>query len=589
MAAAPKAMGEELQITGMGVSRGVAIGVIYLHDTQALSGPEYRIAANKIGAEKARLLHAVDLATNQVQELRDKIAGTDGSASEEMGFLLDAYDQMLQNSRLVRGVVARIETERVNAESALTHEIEGIARAFEAMDDPYLAARVLDIRGMGRRLLRNLTNQTADPFANLPANAIICAEELAPSETALLDSTRTAAFATMLGGAECHTAIMARSLGVPAVLGLANLTHLVRNGTPAILDGAKGLLILNPTPSTLARYRKIRADLLRYRRELARLRDLPAVTLDNVQVNLMANIELPSEVDAVLNVGAEGIGLFRTEFQFMNRDDLPSEEEQFSVLAGLIKAMGGRPLTIRTLYVGGDKLARSLNIHPGPNPALGLRAVRLCLSQPELMRTQLTAILRASALGPVRILIPMVSTAEEISMVRGMVADIADQLRRQLIPVAAPLPPVGIMIEIPGAALNADALAWRSDFFAIGTNDLTQYTLAIDRTDEAVAHLYNPMHPAVLRLIQFSTQAAMRARIPVSVCGEMAGDPRYTGLLIGLGIRDLSMSPGNVPIIKRRVRDLNLIESSRRAQVIMDQSETPKITQLIDEFNAGLR
>jgi len=243
-------------------------------------------------------------------------------------------------------------------------------------------------------------------------------------------------------------------------------------------------------------------------------------------------------------------------------------------------------LTIRTLDVGGDKLASSLSIHPGPNPALGLRAVRLCLSKPELLRTQLTAILRASALGPVRILIPMVTSADEISTVRGMVADIADELRRRLIPIASPLPPVGIMIEIPGAALNADALAWRSDFFSIGTNDLTQYTLAIDRTDEAVAHLYNPLHPAVLRLIQFSAQAALRARIPVAVCGEMAGDSRYTALLLGLGIRDLSMSASNIPVVKNRIRNLNMMKATHRAQVVMDQFDSIRIGQLVDEFNA---
>ena len=510
----------------------------------------------------------------------------EGAAGEEVGYLLEAYGQMLHSSRLIRGVITRIETEHLNAEAALSYEIEDIARTFEAMADTYLSARVLDIRDMGRRLLRNLTHQGTDLFAQVPKNAIICAEELSPSETALLDPKRTAAIATTLGGAESHTAIMARSLGVPAVLGLAGLFNQVRSGSMAIIDGSKGLLILNPTPATLAHYRKLRADFLRARRVLSRLKDLPAVTTDEARVHLQANIELPSEVDAVLAAGAEGIGLFRTEFQFMNRDDLPSEEEQFIVLKDLIKAMGGRPLTIRTLDVGGDKLARSLSIHAGPNPALGLRAVRLCLSRPELLRTQLTAILRASALGPVRILIPMVCSADEISTVRGMVADIADALRRQLIPVASPLPPVGIMIEIPGAALNADALAWRSDFFSIGTNDLTQYTLAIDRSDEAVAHLYNPLHPAVLRLIQFSAQAALRARIPVSVCGEMAGDPRYTALLLGLGLRDLSMSASNIPMVKRRIRDLNMMEATHRAQVIMDQFDSARISQLLDEFNA---
>ncbi len=578
---------QEIRLSGMGVSRGIAIGGIYRHDAEALTVPEYRIAPSKILQEKARLTKAVDLATLQVQDLRSKVEGMKGAAQEEVGYLLEAYGQMFHSSRLIRGVVARIETDRVNAEAAISYEIEGIAQTFEAMEDAYLSARVLDIRDMGRRLLLNLTNPGKDVFAHAPNNCIICADELTPSETALLDPKRTAAIATSLGGAESHTAIMARSLGIPAVLGLANFFPKLRSGALAIIDGSKGLMILNPTQETLDEYRKMRADFLRARRSLTRLKDLPATTVDSARVSMNANIELPSEVESVLSAGAEGIGLFRTEFQYMNRDDLPSEDEQFTVLSGLIRAMGGRILTIRTLDVGGDKLASSLSIHAGPNPALGLRAVRLCLSRPELMRTQLTAILRASALGPVRILIPMVCNAEEISTVRGMVADIADELRRRLIPVASPLPPVGIMIEIPGAALNADALAWRSDFFSIGTNDLTQYTLAIDRSDEAVAHLYNPLHPAVLRLIQFSAQAALRARIPVSVCGEMAGDPRYTALLLGLGIRDLSMSASNIPVVKRRIRELNMMEATHRAQVIMDQFESTRIGQLVDEFNDG--
>jgi len=577
---------KEIRLSGMGVSRGIAIGGIYRHDAEALSVPEYSIPASKIASEKVRLTKAVELATHQVESLRSKVEEMNGAAREEVGYLLEAYGQMFHSSRLIRGVTARIENSRINAEAAISYEIEGIAKTFEAMEDSYLSARVLDIRDMGRRLLLNLTNPGKDVFAHVPKNAIICAEELSPSETALLDPKRTAAIATALGGAESHTAIMARSLGIPAVLGLTGFFTKIRSGAMAIVDGSKGLMILNPTQETLAEYRKARADFLRARRSLTRLRDLPAVTQDNVRVQMNANIELPSEVETVLAVGAEGIGLFRTEFQFMNRNDLPSEDEQFNVLSGLIRALDGMTLTIRTLDVGGDKLASSLSIHPGPNPALGLRAVRLCLSKPELLRTQLTAILRASALGPVRILIPMVTSADEISTVRGMVADIADELRRRLIPIASPLPPVGIMIEIPGAALNADALAWRSDFFSIGTNDLTQYTLAIDRTDEAVAHLYNPLHPAVLRLIQFSAQAALRARIPVAVCGEMAGDSRYTALLLGLGIRDLSMSASNIPVVKNRIRNLNMMKATHRAQVVMDQFDSIRIGQLVDEFNA---
>ena len=575
----------EVRLTGLGVSRGVAIGGVYRHDAEALTVPEYRIAPAKVNAEKARIQAAVALAGTQVASIKAKVEGVGGLAGEEVGYLLDAYGQMLHSSRLIRGVLSRIETDFLNAEAALSKEIETIAQTFTAMADPYLSARVIDIRDMGRRLLVNLTRPEEPPFAKVPHNAVLCAEELSPSETAQLDPKRTTGLATVLGGANSHTAIMARSLGIPAVLGVSSLFKHVSSGGLSIIDGTNGLVIVNPTPATVEKYRKLRADYLRSRRSLGRMKDLPAETKDQVRVQLQANIEFPNEVGAVLSAGAAGVGLFRTEFLFMDRDDLPSEDEQFAHYRSIIEPLGGRSLTIRTLDVGGDKLARSVDITPGPNPALGLRAVRLCLSRPELLRTQLTAILRASALGPVRILVPMVATVEELSTVRGMVADIADELRRRLVPIAQPLPPVGIMIEVPGAALNADALAWRADFFSIGTNDLTQYTLAIDRSDEAVAHLYNPLHPAVLRLIQFSTQAALRARIPVGVCGEMAGDPRYTPLLLGLGIRDLSMASIHIPMVKRRIRELTVSAATNRAQLIMDQFESTRITQLLDEFN----
>ena len=584
--AGPKAMAQkERRFHGLGVSRGVAIGTLHWHDGEALSVPEYRISPARIPAEVARLQAAIDLSERQVGDMQDKVKGLSDAAGEEVGYLLDAYAQMLHGSRLIRGVVNRIENDRLNAEAALSQEIDVISQTFEAMEDSYLAARAQDIRDMGRRLLRNLTRPGEKPFQHLPRNTILCADELTPSETALLDPKTTLAFATSVGGAESHTAIVARSLGIPAVLGVVGLGASTRPGAPAIVDGTKGLLIVDPKPETIEIYRKLRADHLRSRRTLARLKDLPAVTKDGTRVQLQANVELPSETLSVLSAGAEGIGLLRTEFQFMNRDDLPSEEEQFNTLRDLIQSLGGKTLTVRTLDVGGDKLARSLSIHPGPNPALGLRAVRLCLARPELLRTQVSAILRASAFGPVRILVPMVSTVDELMAVRAIVNDVALELTCKSIAIANPLPPLGIMIEVPGAALNADALAWRSDFFSIGTNDLTQYTLAIDRADEAVAHIYNPLHPAVLRLIQFAAEAAFRAHIPVGICGEIAGDPRYTPLLLGLGIRDLSMSATNIPMVKRRIREMNMMEATQRAHNIMDQCDSTQVTRLLDEFN----
>jgi phosphotransferase system enzyme I (PtsI) len=391
----------------------------------------------------------------------------------------------------------------------------------------------------------------------------------------------------VLGGAAGHTAIMARSLGLPSVVGIAGVLAGVRTGMPVILDGSAGTLILNPSKETLALYRTKRADLLRERRRLNRLAKVPAVTLDGTPITLLANLELPAEIESVMTNGADGIGLFRSEFMYMNRDDLPSEDEQYQIMVKLVQRLDGRPLTIRTLDSGGDKLAPALGIVEGPNPALGMRAIRLSLKRPDILEPQLAAILRAGAHGPVRILLPMISAVSELVAVRHCLERVARELTARKVPIASPLPPLGTMIEVPGAALAADGLAWHSDFFAIGTNDLTQYTLAIDRSDEAVAHLYDPLHPAVLRLLQFSTEAALRARIPVSVCGEIAGNPRFTALLLGLGIRDLSMSAHSLPKVKERVRSINMVAASRRARLIMDQGDSGRIAQLLDDFNAA--
>lgn len=577
----------ERVFVGLGVSPGIAIGVAYPHDAGAVIVPEYKIAKDKIEAERARFAAAVDGATRQIGKLQNKARGLPGSAGEELGYLLEAYQQMLNGSRLVRGVDQRIAADRINAEAAVQIEINGIVRGFAAMEDAYLAARIEDIREVGRRLVRNLTKTPYKPFSMLPKNAVILAEELTPADTALLDPSAVAGMATVLGGTASHTAIMARSLGLPAVVGLAGVLTGIVPGQTVIIDGADGKVVLNPSEETLAAYRGLRADYLRTRRKLNRLKKVPAVTTDGAQITLQANLELPAEIDAVLSMGAAGVGLLRSEFMFMNRDELPDEDEQYAILRDLVKRLDGRNLTIRTLDAGGDKMAPALGIGSGPNPALGLRAIRLCLKRPEILETQLAAILRAGAHGPVRILIPMVCAVEELLAVRAAMDSVVRRLKRRHIPFANPLPPIGTMIEVPGAALAADALAWHSDFFAIGTNDLTQYTLAIDRADEAVNHLYNPLHPAVLRLIQFAAEAAMRARIPVSVCGEIAGDPRYTALLLGLGIRDLSMATHSIPTVKQRVRTLDLMAATRRVRAIMDQSDTTRIGQLLDDFNRG--
>jgi phosphotransferase system enzyme I (PtsI) len=453
------------------------------------------------------------------------------------------------------------------------------------MDDLYLSARIADIREVGRRLVESLGKATPTGLEDLPPNAIIVADELSPADTALLDPKRVAGLATMLGGVESHTAIVARSLGLPAVVA-AEIMDRVENGETAIIDGSTGKLIVAPTAATLAEYRRRRATFLRTQRSLKKLKSVAAVTRDGLRVHLHANIELPTEIDAVLASGAEGIGLLRSEFMFMNRAELPSEEEQFAELSRIVRKMNGRPVTIRTLDVGADKLGAAVDIKPGPNPALGLRAIRFALSRRKLLLTQLSAILRVSALGPVRILLPMVCTISEIREVRRIMNRVVSTLKRRGTAIADPPPPLGIMIEIPGAALSADALAGEADFFAIGTNDLTQYTLAIDRSDEQVAYLYNPLHPAVLRLIQFAAEAASVARIPVSVCGEMAGDERMTPILLGFGITELSMASASVPRVKKRILDLTLSTLAPRVRRITAEADSAGVNRIMDELSA---
>jgi phosphotransferase system enzyme I (PtsI) len=571
---------------GLGVSAGIAVGPAHVVEGGSVHVPEYRLEPEQIEPERARFAAAVAKAQKQLIKLKAKSASLPGAAAEEIGFLLDAHLQMLTGSRVVRGV-DRLIAEGLNAEAAVQAEISKVAQDFAALDDPYMAARAQDIREVGDRLIRNLTQTPYEAFSHLPPGSIIVGEELTPADTALMNPDLVGGFATMLGGAESHTAIMARSLGLPAVLGVAGLLGKVRTGDIVAIDGGAGRVYVNPSQKTQALLKVRHAEEEREERQLARLRKLPAVTRDGTEITLQANLELPRELESALDAGAAGIGLLRTEFLYMNRDDLPGEEEQYKVLAELVEGLGGRPITVRTLDVGADKLAYSLASHLGGgiNPALGLRAIRLSLKERSLLETQLAAMLRAGAHGPLRILLPMISTLSEIRQVRDVLDKVARRLRRRRVKIADPLPPVGVMIEVPGAALSADAFAQVVDFFAIGTNDLTMYTLAIDRGEEQVAYLYNPLHPAVLRLIQFATEAALRARIPVSVCGEIAGDPRFAPLLLGLGIRDLSMAATALPRVKQRIRDLDLLAATRCARTIMDQSDPGRIAALLDDFN----
>jgi phosphoenolpyruvate-protein phosphotransferase (PTS system enzyme I) len=578
----------EHRLSGLGVSPGIAIGPTHIGDGGNLPVHESHIREEEIEAERARFAEAVAVSLNQLRKLKAKAAALPESAAEEVGYLLDAHLSMLSNSRLVRGADQRIAKSRINAERAVQIEIDEIAKSFAAMRDPYLAARIEDIRVVGMRLIRNLIKKPYVAYSAVPTGAVILAEELTPADTALMDPQRVAGFATVFGGAESHTAIVARALGLPAVLAVPGLLGHARLGSTVVIDGTDGCVIIDPSAGTIHEYEARREAFARERRHLRRLRNLPAVTRDGVEITLEANLELPIELEQALANGARGLGLVRSEFLYMNRDDLPAEEEQYAIFSALVRGMGGRPVTVRTFDLGGEKIARSLTEHgtEPANPALGLRAIRLALQDRRLLDPQLAAMLRAANEGPLRILLPMISNAGEIRRVREAMDQVARRLRRRGVLLPKVLPPLGAMIEVPGAALAADSLAAEADFFAIGTNDLVQYTLAIDRSDEQVAHLYNPLHPAVLRLIQFAVEAALRRSMPISVCGEMAGEPRFSALFLGLGLRNLSMAPRNIPRVKQRIRSLDMVAATRRARAIMDQSDTVRIASLLDDFNA---
>jgi len=584
----PETAAQEDKYRGLGVSAGIAIGPAYVRETGVMEVPEYIVAKSKVADERKRLSGAVALARRQVRRLQNQAGRLDGVAAEELRFLLEAYAQMLEDSRLVRGADQRIAKARINAEAAVQQEVAEITGTFQAMDDAYIAARLEDIREVGDRILRNLTKKALRPFSAAPKGSVIVADQLTPADMAQINPDMIAGAATVLGGAEGHTAIMARALGLPAVLGSEDLLGAVTTGDMVIVDGTIGEVIVNPGKATLERYRRRREALTRRNRQLARFREQPAQSRDGTRFQLMANVELPMEMPMVGQSGAAGIGLLRSEFLFMNRDTPPDEEEQYTVLRKLVEGMEGGPVTFRTLDIGADKPTQAGmgQVDDSAASALGLRGIRLALLDGELLETQFIAALRAANHGPIRLLLPMVSTVAEVRRARERLEKAIAKMKRRKLKLPDPLPPLGVMIEVPGAALAADALAQVSDFFAIGSNDLTMYTLAADRANEHVAHLYDPLHPAVLRLIQFTTSAALRARIPVSICGEIAGDPRFTALLVGLGLHELSMTPAAIPHVKQRIRNMDAVAAATRAALIMDQTDSGRIATLLDDFNS---
>lgn len=541
---------------GIPVSHGVAIARAVVLDAEDVPVPRRHIPRDAIDAERARLEDALDKSRADLESLRDKAAS---SLGEGLARIFDYHLAMLADASVIEPIKRTIDEKQVKAEYAVYVTMRQLADQFGQQESRYFRERVGDIWDLERRILGHLIGGTREQFGQLTHEAVLIAHDLTPSQTASLDKTKIKGIATDLGGRTSHTAILAHALGIPAIVGLENITSVVNTGDTVIIDGNRGQTVIEPDAEQLLEYRQYRKRITEFEDKLGELAELPAETTDGEKIELWANIEFPSEIEPALAKGAEGIGLYRTEFLFLSSDTEPSEEEQFEAYTEAIRLLGGRPLTIRTLDLGADKIHASGKgfEHTEHNPFLGLRSIRFCLQNLPIFTTQLRAILRASVEGPVKIMFPLISNVMELRQTKMILSDVMEDLDDQGIAYADDIP-IGIMIEVPSAALQAKVLNREVDFFSIGTNDLIQYTLAVDRGNERIANLYSAAHPAVIGLIKDVVRAAQRGNIECSLCGEMAGELEFVMLLIGLGLRSFSITPPAIPEVKKIIRSVSV-------------------------------
>ncbi|HQT32303.1 MAG: phosphoenolpyruvate--protein phosphotransferase [Hydrogenophilales bacterium 16-61-112] len=568
---------------GIGVSGGIAIGYAHITSSARVEVPQYMLDLQYIDEELARFDAAILTTREELETLRLHIPA---HAPAELSAFLDMHLMFLGDSTIAEEPKRLIRESQCNAEWALAQQMEALVARFDEIEDPYLRSRQDDVVQVVQRVLKVLLGHPSHlPLdVNFDEERILVAHELSPADMILFKSVRFAAFITDLGGTTSHTAILARSMAIPSVMALHNARGLIRDHDLLIVDGRDGVVIVNPDESALAEYR-LRQNQWRIDTEkLKRLKTSKSATLDGTPIALMANIELLSDLDAVKAAGAHGIGLFRSEFMFLNRSDLPNEEEQYAFYKTVTESLDGKPVTIRTLDLGADKQA-PWGHSVADNPALGLRAIRLCLAEPGLFQTQLRAILRASHHGRVNILIPMLASFVELRQTLQHIDAAKAALRKDGLKFDESIA-IGGMIEVPAAALSAGFFAEQLDFLSIGTNDLIQYTLAIDRADDSVAHLYDPLHPAVLNLIQHTIRAGNKAGKPVSVCGEMAGDPLLTRLLLGLGLRSFSMQAASLLQVKQQVLKAQMDELAPLTQRLLKNTDPDKTLQLLGRLNS---
>jgi phosphotransferase system enzyme I (PtsI) len=549
---------------GIPVSPGVAIGRVLVLDGRRERIPRRTVDSDEVDAELARLDEALAASRDELLDLESR---ANERLGDEAAKIFAFHRGMLADPSLTGPLKERVKRERVTAEYAVAESFAELAQWFRSLDDPSFNAKVDDVWDLERRVVRRLTGETKTRLARLSEPAVVIGHELTPSEAASFTTDTVMAFVTDIGGRTSHTAIIAHSIGIPAVVGAGRLTESAQDGDLIIVDGDRGVVVLNPDESTIAEHERYVARQLDFRRSLVDLSGEEAVTLDGEHITLMGNIEFPREAATVIQNGGEGVGLYRTEFLFLTHDDEPSEEVQYENYAEAVRLMEGRPITFRTFDLGADKYTSRQARDPERNPFLGLRSIRYCLQNLPMFRRQLRAILRASTLGPVRVMFPLITTLTELRQAKMVLRDVMEDLEDEGVEFDRGVK-IGMMVESPAAAVMASAFAREVDFFSIGTNDLVQYVLAVDRTNEHVASLYTPTHPAVIRLLKDVIRAARRAEAEVSICGEIAGDVEYTMLLLGMGLRTLSASPQSLPRLKRVIRSVDIPTCERLARKV---------------------
>ncbi len=561
-------------LSGISASPGIEIGQAVILAEENLSYKKR--STTDIKAEKKRLNDALQESKQQLLKIRGKVAEGMG---EEEAEIFTAHLMLLEDPEFIPEIEEKIAGEKINAEAAVDETIKKFQQLFQSLEDDYLKARASDVQDVGNRILKNLLGGSSK-VDKLAENTILAAKELTPSDTAQIDTDKVLAFITAQGGMTSHSAIMARSLEIPAVLGINNIVNQVETNDKLIVDGQEGKVIINPTEAELEDYKKKKQEFEARKEELSKIKELAAETKDGHRVELAANIATPDDIDGALDNGAEAVGLYRSEFLYMERESLPSEKEQFKAYKKAAERIDGA-VVIRTMDIGGDKELPYLDMPEEMNPFLGYRAIRMSLDKPEIFKVQLRAILRASAFGDVKIMYPMISSLEELRAANQVLTEVKAELKEAEIPFDSDLE-VGMMIEVPAAAMISDLLAKETDFFSIGTNDLIQYTTATDRMNDNIAHIYQPFHPAVLRLIARVIKSAHKEGNWVGMCGEMAGNKYLTPFLLGLGLDEFSMSAISIPEVKNRIRQLSLKEAEKIAEKVLELSTAKEISDYLE-------